>query len=278
MANDIKNALLAVKNGEQIQKIFVQTSAHNVIVNKATGETLKQRLAAISRQLGSTDLSVTEQIDEVKNQIQEIIGTAPESLDSIHEIADWIDSHQDQFEALQTTAAGIHAAIEAKIGDLGEYDTVTAFVEAKIQAAKAAEEARCTAAIAAEAAAREAADTALATAIGEAQAAIEAEAARAEEAEEVLAKAIEDSFVVFESADEFDPEKVKAFACILLDDDPVEVASEAELVAAAAQTENKNIVLTGNVSVSNSIDLSGFNIEADGYEIVAASQDVVITL
>lgn len=277
MAN-VKNALLAVKNGEQIQNLFLQTTAHNVIVNKETGETLKQRLAAIAKQLGDSNLTVTEQVQEVKAQFEELIGEAPENLNSIHEIADFLQTHESDFETLKTVADGIHEALEGKIGDLGEFATVTEYVEAQIEAAAAAEKVRCEAAIALEKARAEAAEDALATAIGENKAAIEAEVARATEAEAELAKAIEESIVIFESADEFDPEKVKALACIFLDDEPLEAATEADLIAAAAQTENKNVVLTGDITVSQSIDLSALNIESDGYEIVAASQDVVITL
>lgn len=277
MAN-VKNALLAVKNGEQIQNLFLQTTAHNVIVNKETGETLKQRLATIAKQLGDSNLTVTEQVQEVKAQFEELIGEAPENLNSIHEIADFLQTHESDFETLKTVADGIHEALEGKIGDLGEFATVTEYVEAQIEAAAAAEKVRCEAAIALEKARAEAAEDALATAIGENKAAIEAEVVRATEAEAELAKAIEESIVIFESADEFDPEKVKALACIFLDDEPLEAATEADLIAAAAQTENKNVVLTGDITVSQSIDLSALNIESDGYEIVAASQDVVITL
>lgn len=277
MAN-VKNALLAVKNGEQIQNLFLQTTAHNVIVNKETGETLKQRLAAIAKQLGDSNLTVTEQVQEVKAQFEELIGEAPENLNSIHEIADFLQTHESDFETLKTVADGIHEALEGKIGDLGEFATVTEYVEAQIEAAAAAEKVRCEAAIALEKARAEAAEDALATAIGENKAAIEAEVVRATEAEAELAKAIEESIVIFESADEFDPEKVKALACIFLDDEPLEAATEADLIAAAAQTENKNVVLIGDITVSQSIDLSALNIESDGYEIVAASQDVVITL
>lgn len=275
-----KNILLQVRQGAEIHDLFVKTSAQNVVVSvDANGkeETLKQRLAKIAKQMGDSGLTVTEQINEVKEQIEELVGNAPEALDSIHEIAAFLQTHEEDFETLKTVSEGIHAALEAKLGDLGEFATVTDYVEAKLEAAAAAEKVRCDAAIAVEKARAEAAEEALGQLIADNTTAIEKEATRAQEAEEELAKAIEDSFVVFESADEFDPERVKKFACIFLDDDPVECDDEADLVKALAG-ENKNIVLTGDITVTNSIDLSNLNIEADGYEIVAASQDVVITL
>lgn len=264
-----KNILLQVRQGTEINDLFVKTTAHNVVVSvDANGkeETLKQRLAKIAKQLGSTDLSVTEQINEVKEQVEKLIGDAPESLDSIHEIAKFLQDHENDFETLKTVADGIHAALEGKIGDLGEFATVTDYVDAKLEAAAAAEKVRCEGAIALEKARAEAAEAALGELVKDNTLAIQA-----------VDQKVDDLIVVFESALDYDADKVKKFACIYLDDEPLEAASVADLTA-ALQSDNKNVVLTGDITVTESIDLSSLSIEADGYEIVAASQDVVITL
>lgn len=275
---DFKKVQLQLKIADEIAKIAPVSTSGAIIVGP-NGETLKQRLAAIAKQLGSTDLSVTEQVNEVKDQIKEIIGTAPERLDSVHEIASWIEAHEEDFDALKTVADGMEAAVAEVIGDLGEYATVTDYVEAKMEAAAAAEKVRCEAAIALEKARAEAAEQALGELIADNTAAIEAEVERATTEEARLEEKMDKIFTVFESVDAFDPEKMgeNGLACIILPDDPVEVADEAGLMEAVAG-ENPEIVLTSDIVVTQNIDLSGKNIIADGYVIEAASQDVVITL
>lgn len=39
----------------------------------------------------------------VGEQIAELVDNAPQSFDTLKEIADWIDIHQDEFTELQTT-------------------------------------------------------------------------------------------------------------------------------------------------------------------------------
>lgn len=255
MANQ-KNILLQISRDNQIYDLFVKTTAHNVVVDKATGETLKQRLAKIAKQLGSTDLSVTEQINQVKDDLAYMLENAdPEALDSIKEISEWIGKNGQDFENLTLLTKGLEALLKEYADKVAEQALTDAKAYADEVSAQALEDAK---------------------AYTDEEVAKEAEAREAKDKE--LDQKIEDLIVVFENADEYDPEKVKKFACIFLDDDPIEAASEKDLVDAAAQTENKNVVLTANISVANSIDLSGLNIESDGYEIVAASQDVVITL
>lgn len=269
-----KNILLQIKKEGQLYDLLVKTSAHNVVVDKATGETLKERLTKITKLLGNDGKPVAEQINEVKAKIEEIIGSAPETLDSIHEIADWINAHQADFDELKSLSDGIHAALDEKIGDIGEYNSVVEFLETKL----ATEEARCIGALNDEVDRAKAAEEANAAAFAENKEAIETETARAEEKEAELDKKIEDLFVVFESVDDVDMELIGKMACIFMDDDPIEAASEKDLILAAAQTDNMNINLVADITVCNSIDLSAYNIVSNGYEIKASSQDVVIKL
>ena len=95
-----KNILFKAKRENEIFDVFAQTTANNVIVDKATGETLKQRLLAISKQLASSDSSVAEQVAEVKAQVNALIADAPEAYDTLKEIADWINTHQTEYQEL----------------------------------------------------------------------------------------------------------------------------------------------------------------------------------
>lgn len=229
-----KNILFKAKRENEIFDVFARTTANNVIVDKATGETLKQRLLAISKQLASsTDTGVAEQVAEVKAQVSALIADAPEAYDTLKEIADWINAHQTEYQELSKLVAGIDAAIAAKVGDLGEHATVKDFVEAKVAE----------------------------------------EAARAQQSETSLEESISKMFVLFNSEEELKASGFNGLAAVILPDDPVEVGTEEELVAAAAG-ENANIMLTNDIELSQDINLkdkavnSGSNvINANGHTV-----------
>lgn len=237
-----KNILFKAKRENEIFDVFARTTANNVIVDKATGETLKQRLLAISKQLvaASPDTGVAEQVAEVKaqvetvkNQVSALIADAPEAYDTLKEIADWINAHQTEYQELSKLVAGIDAAIAAKVGDLGEHATVKDFVEAKVAE----------------------------------------EAARAQQSETSLQENISKIFVLFNSEEELKASGFNGLAAVILPDDPVEVGTEAELVAAAAG-ENKNIMLTNDIELSQDINLKGKSVDS-GSNVINANGHTV---
>lgn len=238
-----KNILFKAKRENEIFDVFARTTANNVIVDKATGETLKQRLLAISKQLDaavSPDTGVAEQVAEVKaqvevvkNQVSALIADAPEAYNTLKEIADWINSHQTEYQELSKLVAGIDAAIAAKVGDLGEHATVKDFVEAKVAE----------------------------------------EAARAQQSETSLQENISKIFVLFNSEEELKASGFNGLAAVILPDDPVEVGTEAELVAAAAG-ENKNIMLTNDIELSQDINLKGKSVDS-GSNVINANGHTV---
>lgn len=236
-----KNILFKAKRENEIFDVFARTTANNVIVDKATGETLKQRLLAISKQLASSsDTGVAEQVTEVKaqveavkNQVSALIADAPEAYDTLKEIADWINTHQTEYQELSKLVAGIDAAIAAKVGDLGEHATVKDFVEAKVAE----------------------------------------ETARAQQSETSLEESISKMFVLFNSEEELQASGFNGLAAVILPDDPVEVGTEAELVAAAAG-ENKNIMLTNDIELSQDINLKGKSVDS-GSNVINANGHTV---
>lgn len=232
-----KNILFKAKRENEIFDVFARTTANNVIVDKATGETLKQRLLAISKQLtSSSDAGVAEvktQVEAVKNQVSALIADAPEAYDTLKEIADWINAHQTEYQELSKLVAGIDAAIAAKVGDLGEHATVKDFVEAKVAE----------------------------------------EAARAQQSETSLQENISKIFVLFNSEEELKASGFNGLAAVILPDDPVEVGTEAELVAAAAG-ENKNIMLTNDIELSQDINLKGKSVDS-GSNVINANGHTV---
>lgn len=230
-----KNILFKAKRENEVFDVFAQTTANNVIVDKATGETLKQRLLAISKQLASSDSSVAEQVAEVKAQVNALIADAPEAYDTLKEIADWINTHQTEYQELNRLVAGIDAAIATKVGNLGESATVKDFVEAKVAE----------------------------------------EAARAQQSETSLEEKISKTFVLFDSEEAFEASDFNGLAAIILPDDPIEVGTEEELIAAATD-ENKKIMLTNDIEISQDINLKGKTVDSGSYVINANGHTVNI--
>lgn len=57
---------------------------------------------------GGVDESVLASM--ISEQISEVIDGAPQSFDTLKEISDWIDNHQDDYEDLLEIAQGIRSA------------------------------------------------------------------------------------------------------------------------------------------------------------------------
>jgi hypothetical protein len=76
-------------------------------------------------------------------QISALIGSAPEAYDTLQEIASWIGSHQDLYEALITTvgnkldASKVTTDISATAGNVPDAPTVKSYVDQEVGAVEA---------------------------------------------------------------------------------------------------------------------------------------------
>lgn len=94
-----KNVLTQMMIEGVIQNIMLQTGADNVIVDAAKGEMLSTRLAAIATSLSKMDNS-TEVDAKISKAINDLIGGAPATYDTLKEIADYIASDSTAMDAL----------------------------------------------------------------------------------------------------------------------------------------------------------------------------------
>ena len=97
MAN--KNVLTQMMIDGVLQNIMLQTGADNVIVDAAKGEMLSTRLASIATALAGMN-SATEVDSKISKAIDDLIGGAPETYDTLKEIADYIASDSTAMDAL----------------------------------------------------------------------------------------------------------------------------------------------------------------------------------
>lgn len=94
-----KNVLVQMMIDSTLQNIMLQTSADNVIVDVAKGEMLSTRLASIATALAGMN-SATEVDSKISKAIDDLIGGAPETYDTLKEIADYIASDSTAMDAL----------------------------------------------------------------------------------------------------------------------------------------------------------------------------------
>lgn len=100
-----KNVLLQMKIEDVLTDILVQTGSDNVIVDTATNKTLTTRLSEIVAQIKNVQDTATSET-QIKGWISEaisaLINGAPETYDTLKEIADYISSNQTAVEALNS--------------------------------------------------------------------------------------------------------------------------------------------------------------------------------
>jgi hypothetical protein len=90
---------------------MVQTASDNVIVNSSTGETLADRLAQIATDISNAIAGgiTPSQVDaKISAAISALINEAPETYDTLKEIADYISTNE-------TAMAALNAAIGNKV-------------------------------------------------------------------------------------------------------------------------------------------------------------------
>lgn len=101
----VKNVVLQTMIEGVIYDIFAQCGAENVIVDTKTNETLAGRLASIMTSITTLESGkiTPAQVDtKISTAISNLIDNAPETYDTLKEIADYINSNQSAVDALNT--------------------------------------------------------------------------------------------------------------------------------------------------------------------------------
>lgn len=103
-----------IKIGEQVQNILARSNGEYVTVNyKGRETTLSSALTSVLSELSNlnTDTAVDEKISAA---VSELIGGAPEAYDTLKEIADYIETHEDAAKALNEAIGNKVSKVEGK--------------------------------------------------------------------------------------------------------------------------------------------------------------------
>lgn len=98
-----KNVILQMKLEDILTDIMVRTGADNVIVDEAKGENLATRLAKITTDINNAvSKGITEERVNalISAEISKLIDNAPDTYDTLKEIADYIGKNQNAVDAL----------------------------------------------------------------------------------------------------------------------------------------------------------------------------------
>lgn len=110
---NVKKAILKKKVGDVVYDLLVKTSADLVEVSEDT--TLTQKLEELN-----TLIQGKATASDITTAIDNLINSAPETYNTLGEIATWIQEHQSEFEGLQAIAGkpmqGTDGETEGKAG------------------------------------------------------------------------------------------------------------------------------------------------------------------
>lgn len=108
-----KNAILQMKVESVLQDIMLRTGADNVIVDSTANETLATRLGTIASSISNLDSpSVVD--SKISTAISNLIDGAPETYDTLKEIAEYIASDKTAMEALNSAIGNKVSKVEGK--------------------------------------------------------------------------------------------------------------------------------------------------------------------
>ena len=129
MSDVLKKAVLKTLIEDQIVQLMVKSQTTNIFLEDGT-TTLASKLAEIVADLGTK--VTTEQMNaaieampdsaevqgmidtSVQTAIDDLIGGAPATYDTLKEIADYLETHQNEYTALVQTVAGKVDKVEGK--------------------------------------------------------------------------------------------------------------------------------------------------------------------
>lgn len=94
-------AILKSKINDELKQIFLYTNTDNVYLYEDGKQiTLTEKLADIIASVEDTTATDESIDDKIKDAIADLVGTAPESLDTLKELADAITDNKDLIDAL----------------------------------------------------------------------------------------------------------------------------------------------------------------------------------
>ena len=97
MANTTRNAIVQALVEGILTDLMIKTNVQNVYVDENTtlAAKLAEIIAAINERAKSADVTA-----EISTAISNLIGGAPETLDTLKELADAIEAHKDVTDAI----------------------------------------------------------------------------------------------------------------------------------------------------------------------------------
>lgn len=106
--SNVKNVILKKKIEGVIYDLMVKTNAS--LVETADGKTVATVLTELATAI-ATKASTTD----IDNRINAIVNGAPETFDTLKEIADYIDEHQEVYTALNQAVGNKVDKVEGKV-------------------------------------------------------------------------------------------------------------------------------------------------------------------
>lgn len=100
----IKKAIIKAKIENEICELMVKSRIDNIFMTDNT-QTLASKLAEIIASLNEK-AKATDVTSEINTAISELINGAPETYDTLKELADYIASHEDVVDALNNAIGG----------------------------------------------------------------------------------------------------------------------------------------------------------------------------
>lgn len=145
----LQNAINTLNGGEAVEgsvskkiKDAVDTINGNIDGVKGRVDVLEGQVASIP---GSIEAAKNEAKTYAENKIADLVGGAPEAMDTLKELADAIQEHQEVYEGyVQTVAGNIATAKSEAIAEAGKLDNalkaeLNSTIETEANRAKAAE-------------------------------------------------------------------------------------------------------------------------------------------
>ena len=113
----IKNAILKMKIEGILNEIWLKSGASQIIVDDASGETLATRLAQISTDIQAAvagGLKASEVQTMISTAIDNLVDGAPETMNTLKEVSEYIAEHEDVVAALNAAIGGKVDKVEGK--------------------------------------------------------------------------------------------------------------------------------------------------------------------
>lgn len=111
MANPVKLAIIQKQIEGQMYDLLVKTRADNVVMEDGT-TTLAAYLAGLTT--GTGYVTQTEMSTAINAAISALVNGAPAALDTLKEIANWIEANEDTYDALLATVGGKVDKVDGK--------------------------------------------------------------------------------------------------------------------------------------------------------------------